>query len=168
VVDLHHVPESVFPLACPTIPRCGRQAVKSKARQSLLDQMIVRQAHELEIVGRDIGYAGRILARVGVRAAHRHHGDRERGQGCCNFRIVIVGDDSVALPAEHIVSPAAEVLFYEQIPFNPRRRQVQTNAGDYLPVINLVGIEQKGNALGRRMSFRSQVHSGVVAAQAAN
>src|SRR5574337_1198354 len=60
---------------------------------------------------------------------------------------VEVGDDAVAAPVGQAGQPAAEVLFHEQVPADPGGCQVRSDAGDDLPVVYLVRIEQQRDAM---------------------
>ena len=58
-----------------------------------------------------------------------------------------IGNDAVATPLADADGTAAEILFHEQVPFHARTRDVLPDAGDDLPVVNLVGIEEKRDAM---------------------
>ena len=141
--------EGPLALLGPAVAGRLRQAVHRQGRQAGFHQVVVRELDELEVVGRDVGHAGRIAACVGVGAAHGHHRDGQVGKRGPHVRIVVVGNDAVDPPLRQAGQAGAEVVLEEQVPVGAGRVQVGADAFDDLAVVDLVGVEQQHHVMRR-------------------
>ncbi|MNT05962.1 hypothetical protein D3C72_1406100 [compost metagenome] len=143
VVALHQGAKCRFALLRPAVDVGLGQAETGETRQARFHQVFIGQLDDLEIIGRHIRDAGRVILGARIRATHGHHGQAAVRQRFADGGIVKIGDDAVALPAFDAGQAAAEILFQEQVPRHARRVQIGGDARDDVAVVDFIPVKQQ-------------------------